>query len=155
MLYSNVLSCPSISDHDAPYTIPKVTTNKYQPRYKLIRDMKNFDLKKYLDDFKQLPFSIVCSFNNPDDQLETLSKIILECIKRHAPLRRTKFTGPPAPWIKDLDILELQNHRNKLRYKAHSKRARSAWVAHWKVRYKIKQKINTTKTLFHKSILNF
>ena len=41
--------------------------------------MKNFDLQKYINNFKQLPFSIVYSFDNPDDQLDTLNEIILEC----------------------------------------------------------------------------
>ena len=35
--------------------------------------MKNFDLKKYIDDIKQLPFAIVYSLDNPDDQLDTLN----------------------------------------------------------------------------------
>ena len=56
--------------------------------------------------------------------------------------------------MKDVDIVALQNQRNKLRYEAHSKRTRSAWVAYKKVRNDIKQKINTTKTLFYKNILN-
>ena len=57
--------------------------------------MKNFDLQKYIDDF---------SFDNPDDQLDILNKIILECTERHTLLKRTKFTRPPASWMKDLDI---------------------------------------------------
>ena len=30
-------------------------------------------------------------------------------------LKRTKFTKPQAPWIKQLDIIELQKQRNKYR----------------------------------------
>ena len=116
--------------------------------------MKNFDLQKYIDDFKQLPFSIVYSFGNPDDQLDILNKIILECIERHAPLKTAKFIRPPAPWLKDLDIVTLQNQRNKLTYKAHSRSTRSAWAAYRKVRNEIKYNINTTKTSFYKNILN-
>ena len=69
VLYSKILPCPSISDHDAPYIIVKIRTNKYQPRYEFIRYMNDFNLQKYNDDFKQLPFSIVYNFDNPDDQL--------------------------------------------------------------------------------------
>ena len=154
ILYSNVLSCPSISDHDAPYIIAKMPIIKYQPRCKFIRYMKNFDLQKYIDDFKLLPFSIMYRFYNAGDQLDTLKKIILEWIERHAPLKRKKFTRSPAPWMKDLDIVLLQNQRNKLRYEAHLKMPRSTWVAYRKVRSEIRQKINTTKTSFYKNILN-
>ena len=39
--------------------------------------MKNFDLQKCMDDFKQLPFSRVYSFDNANDQLDTLNKKLL------------------------------------------------------------------------------
>ena len=48
ILYSNVLPCPSISDHDALYIIAKIPTNKYQPRFKFMRHMKNVDLQKQI-----------------------------------------------------------------------------------------------------------
>lgn len=67
-------------------------------------------------------------------------------------LKRTKFTCLPPPWMKDLDIVVLQNQRDKLGYEAHLERTRSAWVACKKIRSKFKQKINTTKTLFSKNI---
>ena len=56
--------------------------------------------------------------------------------------------------MKDEDIGALQNQRNKLRYEAQSKRARSAWVGYRKVRNEIKPKLNSTKTSFDKKILN-
>ena len=34
--------------------------------------MKILNLQKYIDDFKQLSFSIVYSFDNPDDQPDTV-----------------------------------------------------------------------------------
>ena len=61
MLYSNMLLCSSISDSDAPYMMAKISTNKYQHRYKFVRDVKNFNLQKCIDDFKQLPFSVMYS----------------------------------------------------------------------------------------------
>ena len=140
-------TCPSTSDHDVLYIIAKILTDTYQPRYNFIRDTQNLDLQKYIDNFKQLPFTIVYSFYNPDDQLDTFSKIILECIKKC-------IIHSPTPWMTDLDIVALQNKRNKLKYEALSKRARSAWVAYRKVRNEIKQKINTIKTSFYKNIWN-
>ena len=43
--------------------------------------------------FSTLPFST----DDPDDQLAMQNKLILDCIDRHTPLKRTKFTRPPAP----------------------------------------------------------
>ena len=41
-------------------------------------------------------------------QVDLLSSLIRECIDRYAPLKRTNVTRPPAPWMKDLDIKQLQ-----------------------------------------------
>ena len=97
VLITDVLPCPTIIDHDAPYAIIKIPTASFQTRYKYIRNMKNFNTKEYYTDFTTLPFSSVYIFDNPDDQLAMLSKLILDCIDRHAPLKRTRFSRPPAP----------------------------------------------------------
>ena len=45
ILHSDVLSCPIISDHDGPYITVNIPTNKYEIRYKFIRNLKHFDLE--------------------------------------------------------------------------------------------------------------
>ena len=105
IVITDVLPCPTVSDHDTSYAIIKIPTTSFQTKYKYIRNMNNFNLK----DFSTLPFSTVYSFDNPDDQLAMLSKLILDCIDRHAPLKRTKLTRLPAPWMKQLDLLNYKN----------------------------------------------
>ena len=46
VLTTNVLSCPTVSDHDAPYAIIKIPTESIQTRYKYTRNMKNFNTKE-------------------------------------------------------------------------------------------------------------
>ena len=70
--------------------------------------MKHFDLETYINDFKTLPFSAVYSFNETNDQLDTLNKLILSAIDKQVPLVKTTFTRPPAPWMKDIKIDKLQ-----------------------------------------------
>ena len=74
-----------------------------------------------MDDFKTLPLSLVYSFESQNEQLDTLSKLILECIERHAPLVKTKFIHAPAPWMKQLDIAGLpkKKKRDNYRFLAH------------------------------------
>ena len=112
-LLTDVLPCPTVSDHGAPYVIIKIPTTSFQTRYKYIRNMKNFSIKEYYADFSTLPFSTVYGFDNPGNQLAMLNKLILDCIDRHASLKRTKFTRPLAAWMKQLDIIELQKQRDK------------------------------------------
>ena len=108
IFHSDVLPCPTITDHDAHYINVNIPTNKYEIRYKFIRNLKYFDLETYINGFKALTFTTVYSFNETDDQLDTLNKLILSVIDKHAPLAKTKFTRPPAPWMKDIKINKLQ-----------------------------------------------
>ena len=43
--------------------------------------MKHFNIKDYLDDFKTIPLALVYSFEDPNEQLDTLNNLILKCIK--------------------------------------------------------------------------
>ena len=73
-----------------------------------------------MDDFKTLPLSLVYSFESQNEQLDTLSKLILECIERHAPLVKTKFIQLPARRMEQLDIANLQKKtRENYRFLAH------------------------------------
>ena len=74
-----------------------------------------------------------------------LNKLILDCIDRHATLKRTKFTRPPAPWMKQLDIIELQKQRNKHRFLAHNIPSKENWINFRNARNRLKKKIKDTK----------
>ena len=89
---TGVVPCSIISDHDAIYACIK--------RLKHIRGMKNFKEESFVEDFSTLPMSIISYSDDPDEQLQTLNSLILECIERHAPLKRIRVTRPPAPWMK-------------------------------------------------------
>ena len=79
-------------------------------------------------------------------------KLILDCIDRHVPLKRTKFTGPPAPWMKQLDI-ELQKQRDKYRFLAHNIPSKENWINFRSTRIRRRKKIKDTNTAFYKKIL--
>ena len=102
--------------------------------------MKNFNTKEYYADFSTLPCSTVYSFNNPDNQLGVLKKLILHCVDHHAPLKRTKFTRPSVPWMKQLDIIELQKQRHKYRFLAHNIPSKENWINFRNTRNKLKKK---------------
>ena len=80
LITTNVLPCPTVSDHDAPYTITNNPGIKSQTRTKYIRNMKHFNIKDYVDEYKLLPLALVYSLY-PNEQLDTLNNLILECIE--------------------------------------------------------------------------
>ena len=115
VIHTNVIRGLMISDHDAPYACLNVRVNRFVPRYKYIRHEKNFDQNAFTRDFAELPLSVIYSSDDPDEQLEMLSKLFRECIDRHTPLKRTRVSRPPAPWLKELKIIS-NNSRGTASY---------------------------------------
>ena len=127
-----------------------IKRQKFQPRYKFACDKKSFNLENYINDFSQLPVSTVYSFDDTDDQVESLNKLIIDCLSRHAPIKRTKFTRLPASWMKLLDIINLQKERNELRTTAHRTQTESDWELFRNTRNGLKYKIKSAKRTFYK-----
>ena len=65
-------------------------------------------------DFQTIPFAVAESFDDPDDQLHIINKLVNECLERHCPLIRTRVTRPPAPWMRTPNIENLKLQRDKL-----------------------------------------
>ena len=75
-------------------------------------------MNKYILDFKQLPTSLVYAFDEPDDRISVLNKLGNQCISEHGPIKPTKFTRPPAPWLKDPEVFKAKNVLDNLRTKS-------------------------------------
>ena len=154
MSHCDVLPCPLISDHDAPYACVNARFTRFVPRYKYINNERHFDENTFLIDFEGLPLSLVYSVDNPEMQVDILSSLIRECLDRHAPLRRTKVTHPPAPWMKDLDIQELQQQCQNLRTKARRDKSDIIWNAFRDKRNQLKSQTGKTKREFYNKTLS-
>ena len=146
--YTNVLPCSNVSDHDGPYACLNIRAERFVPRYKIIRNERAFKEEDFIEDFSSLPFNILEISYDPEEKLEMFNKLILECIGCHAPLKRIKITRPPAPWLHDQEIEQLQNERSLLRHLAHSTKTADAWKAFRKVRNLLKTKIKEAKRSF-------
>ena len=92
----DTLHTEEISNHDAPYVIFNIKKEKYQPRYKFIRNEK------------QLPLNLVYSFDDPEDQVSSFNKFVVDFINTHAPIRKVKLTRLVAPRMNDPKITNLQ-----------------------------------------------
>ena len=67
---TDVIPTSIVSDHDAPFACINVRVNRYQPRYKYIRNMKTFDEQEFISDLDTLPLNIVYSSDDPEEQLD-------------------------------------------------------------------------------------
>lgn len=149
----DVLPTPEISDHDAVFVCLNNRVARFEPRFKIIRDMKNFDLQTYVQDAAKLPYNLVYATDSADDSLDSLNKLLLSCIERHAPLKRIKITRPQAPWMKDLRIADLQRTCREKRYYAHQSQTANDWDEFREARNTLKRRIKSTKKSFHQRIL--
>ena len=91
-MHSDVLHTDEISDHDMPYAILNVKKERYEQRYKYIRSEKDIDINSYVSDFRELPLNLVYAFDEPDDQVKILNKLVLDCIEKHVPIKRARLT---------------------------------------------------------------
>ena len=150
-----VISSLMISDHDARYVCINVRITRFVPRYKFIRDEKNFNADAFIEDFEQLPLSIVYSTEDPDMQVDLLSSLIRECIDRHAPLKHTKLTRPPTPWMKDLDKQLTTSKRLSISSDfARVSKDEVTWTRYREMRNELKSKIKKTKREFYQEALS-
>ena len=102
----------------------------------------------FKDDFSTLPLSVIYYSDDPDKQLETLNRLISECLERHAPLRKVRVTRPPAPWMKDPLIEELQKKQDAATFTAHQTSTDAAWHEFRSIRNKLKSAIRTSRKAF-------
>ena len=144
LITRSVLPCPTVSDHGAFYILTNIRGIKFQTRTKYIRNKKHFNIKDYMDDPKTSPPALAYSLEDPNEQSDTLNSLILACIGRHAPLVKTQFTHPPAPWMKQLEIADLQKKDN-YRFLAHHSPTEENWAKFRDIRNKLKSKIKEKK----------
>ena len=130
LVHQGVIPADEISDHDLTYVIRNIKKHRFEPRYKNVRNEKNFNINEYINDFSKIPFSVVYSFDDPNDQLDTFNKLVTECINKHAPIQRTKFTRPPAPWMKDPDITSSKDTLQQLRKAAETDVSKARYRKH-------------------------
>ena len=94
------------------------------------------------------PLSVVDALEDPNEKLDAFSELILQCIERHAPLKRIKLTRRPAPWLQDDEIRQTQLLRDKLRFEAHATNAQDIWQKFRDVRNLQKKKIREARQNF-------
>ena len=112
---------------DALYVCIDVRIARFT-RFKYIRDERGYDEQPYIGDFSSLPLTIIDAVDDPKENLDILHDLILQCIERHAPLKRTKVIRSQAPWLHNYVIRHTQLLRNELRHKAHSSKNQEWWL---------------------------
>ena len=127
--HTDVLSAPSVSNHDTVYMIINVWVTRYAPHHKYIRNEKQLDMLLFKQDFLSLPLNVIYGLKSPDDMVDALNSFVTECLDHHTPLKKVKVTRPPTSWMASNEILrELQTTRDKLRAQASCRSTDETWT---------------------------
>ena len=112
-------------------------------------------MNDYVADFKLPPTSAVFGFNDPNNQIAMLNKLIADCIADHALIKKVKFALPPALLMKDPELVTAKKYLEHLQSLKNTNEIDSNKLADYrksKVRYK--KSINTTKGSLLCKVLN-
>lgn len=74
------------------------------------RSFKNFDVNKYREDLKAVPWNVMSIVDNPNDKWDTFYNIFMEVVNSHAPIKqkRVKFNQQPKWFTKELSGMMKQ-----------------------------------------------
>ena len=108
-----------ISDHSLVFAIRKISVIIQKQESTLeIRNMKNFDEKKFAEELLKQHWEYAYFFaEDPNAMWEIWKKLFLEVLDQHAPLQHKKIRSNKVPWITS-DIKKLINTRDNFKRKA-------------------------------------
>ena len=86
--------------------------------------------------------------------ISVFNELISNHINEHAPLKTIRVTHPTAPWMKDIDIVDLQQKCHQLRTLCHRRNRDTDWNVFRNVRNKLKTKIKSTRSIFYRKALS-
>ena len=75
-----------MSEHDVPYIVLSTKFAPFEPRYKIICNMKNIRQQDFIDLFASPRLGLVYAFNDPNDMISVFNELISDHINEHVPL---------------------------------------------------------------------
>ena len=85
--HTDILMNDEVSDHDTPCRIFNIKKKRHEPRYKYVRTQHEW----HIADLKLLSTRIVFGFDDSNDQIAMLKKLITNCTTDHAPLKKSNL----------------------------------------------------------------
>ena len=129
-----------LSDHDLIYAVRKNKLPRAKAREIEYRNMRQFDLEKFLNDLKTVPWSSAYIYDDVDDLWHHWAQLYTEVLDKHAPIKKKRVRGDQLPWITPLIQREI-SRRNRL-FKKHAK---SPTTTSWEEFKKQRNKVTSLK----------
>lgn len=108
----------NISDHSLVLCDLKLEKPHKEIRFKTYRDYSHFDYNNFLNDLFTINWNAIHDYDDVDHMLEFLNFNLENIFNVHAPIKTSRLTKAPAPWLTDNLKLMIKLKRKALtRYK--------------------------------------
>lgn len=96
-----VINMDNISDHHLVLTDLDLQKNRVPISYRTYRDYSHFVLTDFVNDLFNVNWQNIFNMTNIDQMITFFQKNVTDVFNIHAPLKTSRFSKPPAPWITD------------------------------------------------------
>ena len=73
-----------------------------------MRQFKNVQKDKFLNDLEQMPWRNVSSHSDPNDMWQEWKNLFVSCMDKHAPLKSKRIRNKRSPWITSELLLRIR-----------------------------------------------
>lgn len=145
-----VVRIDDISDHRLVRCMLRAEMKRGQVKFRTYRDFKNFNEEAFHRDLGSFGWDYLYSLNNVNEMVDFFNKSVISLFNIHAPMKTSKITKNPAPWLTG-NIRFMM----RLRQKALSKYKKHKSDADWQSYKDLRNLVLTTIRNEKKAYLNF
>ena len=87
----------------------------------------------YVDDVKNICWSVVCNEEQPDTALDTFMKLLIQVTIKHAPIKKITVKTVKSPWI-DEELKNVIVERDEAKGMANKSDRTTDWQTYCKLR---------------------
>ena len=141
-----------ISDHSLIYAVRRLSIPRQNPRILEKRCFKDFEDDLFVADLGNQPWNSISLIDDPNDMLHIWSRLFLEVLDKHAPIRRKRVRNAVSPWLSP-HIKRLMFERDVLKKRAITGQSPNKWENYQQARNEVNRTIRKAKRNFFTSHL--
>ena len=130
------------------YAVRKFIIPKSDPKIKIARNFKNFNVNDFLRDLSQIPWETTVIPDNPNTCWKIWKSFYLGVLDRHAPFRHVRIRGNSMPWVNSdiKNLMRLRDYHKKQAVKFNSQ-------FHWDKFRETRNELNSSLHIVKKLLL--
>lgn len=101
LLESGTVPSTKLSDHDMTFCKLKISSYKPSQFFKTYRCFRNFNFNNFNNELKTILWDNIYGYADIDSKIEFFNETLLALFSKHAPIRTSRISKPPAPWLND------------------------------------------------------